>query len=41
MILYTDIALPLIGFALLLWLAHKWPLTGTGTPGARRHPAHA
>ena len=25
-ILYTDILLPLIGFA-LLWLAHRWPLS--------------
>lgn len=40
-ILYTDIALPLIGFA-LLWLARRWPLAGAVTPGARHeNPAHA
>ncbi len=40
-ILYTDIALPLIGFA-LLWLAHRWPLVRSATPSTRhKHPAHA
>jgi hypothetical protein len=41
MILYTDIALPLIGFA-LLWFAHRWPLAGAATPAGRHeNPAHA
>jgi hypothetical protein len=34
-ILYTDIALPLVGFT-LLWLASKWPLAGTVAPSVRR-----
>jgi hypothetical protein len=33
-VLYTDIALPLTGFA-LLWLAHRWPMAGAATPAAR------
>ncbi len=40
-ILYTDIALPLIGFT-LLWLAHRCPSAGLATQGTGRgHPAHA
>jgi hypothetical protein len=40
-ILYTDIALPLIGFS-LLWLAHRWPLVRAATAGTRhKHPVHA
>ena len=35
-VLYTDIALPLIGFV-LLWFAHKWPLA---ISPRRKHPAH-
>lgn len=36
-ILYTDIALPLLGFV-LLWLAHRWPLSGPAAPNALRQP---
>jgi hypothetical protein len=40
-ILYTDIFLPLIGFA-LLWLAHRWPPERAAAPGARHEsPADA
>ena len=40
-ILYTDILLPLIGFA-LLWLAHRWPVARTATPAVRgKDRAHA
>ena len=40
-ILYTDIALPLIGFA-LLWLQHRSSRAGANTPSTRpKNPVHA